>query len=455
MAVKPKAVNLSASTQDMLNAIRANSSESYKQLVPKADGTLGNLRSIGAIITDHTALRNEFLSALVNRIGKVMTISKMYKNPWAAFKKGMLEYGETVEEIFVNIAQPHAFDQERSEKEVFKREIPDVRTAFHVLNYETYYKQTISNQQLRQAFLSPEGVFDLVGKIVDVMTTSSNYDEFLVMKYLLAKRILNGDMYGVTIPTVQTSNMKEIVSDIKGVSNSMEFLNKKFNTMGVSTHNPKSEQYVIVNSDFDAVMDVEVLASAFNMDKVEFSGHKVLVDSFGELDNERLAKIFEKDPTYVEITSDELGKLAAIPCILLSEDWFMVFDNLIEFDEQFNGEGLYWNYWLHNWKIVSSSPFAQHCLFVPGEITVDSVSVTPSEATLNGVGSSIQLVADVKTTNFAPKGVKWESDNDKVVVTESGKVTVLAGATSGTAIIKCTSIYDASKNATCTITVTI
>lgn len=455
MATKPRAVNLTATTQDILNTVRSNSSSEYQNLVPKADGTLQNLRSIGTILMDMPALKNEFLSALFNRIGKVIITSKMYDNPWAFFKKGMLEYGETIEEIFVNIAEPHVFDQQKSESEVFKREIPDVKSAFHVLNYQTFYKQTTSDYQLKQAFLSYEGITDLIYRIIDAMTTSSNYDEFLVMKYLLARRILDGDLKSVQIPTVQTSNLKEIVGDIKGVSNDMEFLNKDYNSAGVYTHSVKDEQYLLVNTKFDATIDVEVLASAFNMDKASFMGHKVLVDSFGKLDKARLAKIFEKDETYTEISDDDLTKLDAIPCVLVSREWFMIFDVLQEFNEQYNGEGLYWNHWLHSWKVVSSSPFAQNALFVAGEIKVDSVTVSPATATLNGVGSSIQLTATIVTENFAPKGVLWTSDSDKVEVTNSGKVTVLAGAENGEVHVTATSAYDDTKTGTCTITVTV
>lgn len=455
MATKPKAVNLTATTQDILNTVRSNSSAEYQNLVPKADGTLQNLRSIGTILMDMPALKNEFLSALFNRIGKVIITSKMYDNPWGFFKKGILEYGETIEEIFVNIAEPHVFDQQKSESEVFKREIPDVKSAFHVLNYQTFYKQTTSDYQLKQAFLTYEGITDLIYRIIDAMTTSSNYDEFLVMKYLLARRILEGDLKSVQIPTVQTSNLKEIVGDIKGVSNDMEFLNRDYNSAGVYTHNVKDEQYLLVNTKFDATIDVEVLASAFNMDKASFMGHKVLVDSFGKLDKARLAKIFEKDETYTEISDEDLQKLDAIPCILVSREWFMIFDVLQEFNEQYNGEGLYWNHWLHSWKVVSSSPFAQNALFVAGEIKVDSVTVSPATATLNGVGSSIQLTATIATENFAPKGVLWSSDNEKVEVTNTGKVTVLSGAESGEVHVTATSAYDDTKTGTCTITVTV
>lgn len=451
MATKPKVVTLTNSSVDILNVIRENASQNYRDYVPKATPDADAIRQIGAVIMDYPSLQNEFLSALVNRIGRVLITSKMYSNPWAMFKKGLLEFGETIEEIFVNIAKPFQFDQAVAESEVFKREIPDVRAAFHIMNYQKFYKATISNDQLRQAFLSWEGITDLIAKIVDAMYTGANYDEFLTMKYLLARHILDGHMYPVQIPTVSTENMKTIVSDIKGISNAMEFLSTEYNLTGVATHTPKADQYMLINSKFDAVMDVEVLASAFNMEKAEFLGKRVLVDSFGKLDIARLAELFKDDPTYIEPTSDELTALDKIPAVIVDKDWFMIFDNYQNFTEQYNGQGLYWNYWYHVWKTFSVSPFANNALFIPGTPSVTSVTITPATATVTK-GQSIQLNATVETTNFAPQSVTWSSDNDNATVDASGKVT-LASTASDTINITAKSTYDQSKTGTCVITV--
>nr|DAJ50326.1 MAG TPA: Head protein [Caudoviricetes sp.] len=451
MATKPHVVTLTNSSVDILNVIRENASQNYKDYVPKATADADAIRQIGAVIMDYPNLQNEFLSALVNRIGRVLITSKMYSNPWAMFKKGLLEFGETIEEIFVNIAKPFQFDPAVAESEVFKREIPDVRAAFHIMNYQKFYKATISNDQLRQAFLSWEGITDLIAKIVDAMYTGANYDEFLTMKYLLARHILDGHMYPVQIPTVSTENMKTIVSDIKGISNAMEFLSTEYNLTGVATHTPKSDQYMLINSKFDAVMDVEVLASAFNMEKAEFLGRRVLVDSFGKLDIARLAILFKDDPTYIEPTSDELAALDKIPAVIVDKDWFMIFDNYQNFTEQYNGQGLYWNYWYHVWKTFSVSPFANNALFVPGIPSVTSVTVTPATATVTK-GQSIQLNATVETENFAPQSVTWQSNSKNATVDASGKVTLNTSA-SGTINITATSTYDTSKNGKCVITV--
>lgn len=451
MATRPKIVTLTNSSVDILNVIRNNASQNYRDYVPKATADADSIRQIGAVIMDYPALQNEFLSALVNRIGRVLITSKMYDNPWAFFKKGLLEFGETVEEIFVNIAKPFQFDPAVAESNIFKREIPDVRAAFHIMNYQKYYKATIANDQLRQAFLSWQGITDLIAKIVDAMYTGANYDEFQSMKYLLARHILDGHIYPVEIPTVSTENMKSIVSVIKGTSNKFTFLSSDYNLAGVANNSPKTDQYMLINSTFDATMDVEVLASAFNMDKAEFSGRRVLVDSFGSLDTERLSELFAGDTTYEEISSEELEALDAIPAVLVDKNWFMIFDNFYNFTEQYNGEGLYWNYWYHVWKTFSVSPFANNALFIPGTPSITSITVTPSVSTVSA-GQSVQLSANVVTDNFAPKSVTWSVNSEYATVDNSGKVTVSANAPASTAItVTATSTYDVSKKGTATV----
>lgn len=452
MPVKPHIVTLTNSSVNVLNVIRNNATQNYKDYVPVATPDAESIREIGSIIMDYPALQNEFLSALVNRIGRVLVTSKMFDNPWGVFKKGMLEFGETIEEIFVNIAKPYQFDPNVAESTVFKREIPDVRSAFHIMNYQKYYKATIQNDQLRQAFLTWQGITDLIAKIVDAMYTGANYDEFQTMKYMLAKHIINGHLYPVTIPTVETANMKAIVSTIKGVSNKFEFLSSKYNLAGVQTHTKKTDQYLLINSKFDAEMDVEVLASAFNMDKAEFSGHRVLVDSFGDLDIDRLKVLFAGDPTYTEIGEADLQALDAIPAIMVDKDWFMIFDNFYNFTEQYNGEGLYWNYWYHVWKTFSVSPFANNALFIPGTPTVTSVTVSPAKANVSA-GQRVQLSAVVQTTDFAPQSVVWSvTSGENVKVNQSGVVEIGTNAV-GKIVITATSVYDSTQSGSATITV--
>lgn len=451
MPSKPNQVKLNGKSIDILNAIRNNGSSVYRENVPLATGE--NIQSIGTVITGNPTLANEFLHALVNRIGRVIISSKLYDNPWAMFKKGELAFGESVEDIFVNIAKAHTYNIEKSEKEVFKREIPDVKSAFHMLNYKKFYKATIQQEQLRQAFLSMDGVTDLIGRIVDSMYTGANYDEFVVMKYMLAKRLLNGGIYTETIPEPTKANAEDIVTKVKEISNNYQFMDDKYNEAGVKTYTLTDNQYVIVNTKFDSIMDVSVLASAFNMDKANFIGHKVLVDSFGNLDTVRLNELFADDPTYTEITQEQLKELDKIPALIVDINFFMIFDNMMQFTEIYNGEGLYWNYWLHKWNTFSVSPFANATALIVGEPSVTRVTVTPTTASV-GAGGLVALSAEVETKNFAPQSVTWSCDDTKATVDYTGLVHVKQGLDSQTSItVTATSTFDKSKTASCTITV--
>lgn len=451
----PRMVTLTNSSVDVLNAIRNSATQNYQNLVPIATPDADSIRKIGAIIMNYPQLQNEFLSALVNRIGRVVLTSKMYDNPWREFKKGRLEYGETIEEIFVNIAKPFQYDPEVAQDTLYKREKPDVRSTFHIMNYQKYYKVTVDEPRLNQAFLAWNGIVELIGYIVDSLYTGANYDEFLVMKYMIARHILNGELKAVEIDAVTSANMKSIVSKVKGVSNDLTFLSNKNNLAHVYNASKKENQNMIVDTKFDATMDVEVLASAFNMSKAEFMGKRTLVNAFGDVDNDRLAILFENDPTYVPLTAAEIEALNAIPAVLVDDNWLQIYDNYENFTEAFNGEGIYWNYWYHVWKTFSVSPFAPAVVFVAGTPSVTSVTVTPATATV-GAGQSLQLNATVVVANFASKSVKWEitAGGDYATITQGGALYINADATSAASItVKATSLFDGTVSGTATITV--
>lgn len=459
MATKPKIVDTkSLDPIQALNTIRDNASQTYQELVPFADGSVEQLRQIGEIVMTYDAVRNEFLSALYNRIGRVLITSKMYDNPWAVFKKGQLEFGETIEEVFVNIAKVFQYDPQNAETTLYKRVIPDVRSAFHTMNFQKFYEDTISNDQLRQAFLSWNGITDIIARIVDSMYTAANYDEFLVMKYLLCRLALNGEIKAITIPEMTSDNYKAIVSTIKEASNLFTFLSTKNNMNGVYTHTPRDEQYVIESAKFNAVIDVEVLASAFNMSKSEFSGRQALIDSWAETDSPRLKMLFTLsdgtvDPAYHEFTAEEIAKLQSIQAMMIDENFLMCYDNFINFTETYNAKGLYWNYFYHTWRTFSASPFHNAVLFTAEQNTVTSVAVTPATATVTK-GQPLQLTSTVVVTGLAPKTVVWtvEGGTDSTI-TSNGLLTVGADETATTLTVTATSTFDETKKGTATITV--
>lgn len=184
---------------NVLNVIRNNSSVDYRNYIPIATPDADSIRNIGNIMMDYPALQNEFISALVNRIGLVLVTSRYYDNPFARFKRGKLELGETIEEVFVDLAKPFVYDAERAETTQYKREIPDVKSAFHILNSKIFYKTSNSFNDLKSAFLAWDGVYDLISKIIEALYKSMNYDEYQVIKYMIARRLLNGQMSYTTV----------------------------------------------------------------------------------------------------------------------------------------------------------------------------------------------------------------------------------------------------------------
>lgn len=455
MPTIPKQVTLTNSSVDVLNAIRNSATQNYRDNVPIATADASSIRDIGAIIMDYPALQNEFVSALINRIGRTLITSKLYSNPWAMFKRGFIEFGESIEEIFVEIASVKDYDLQNGGDVVDKYTQPDVRAAFHVLNYKKYYPDSIAQAELQRAFLSWDGVNSLIAGIVNSMYTAAAYDEFQTMKYMLARHMIVGQLYPQQIPVVTEDNMRTVVSNIKSVSNQLTFMSDNYNLAGVRTFSTHDDQFIIINADFDATMSVEVLATSFNMTQAEFMGHRVLIDGFGKLDTDRLNELFSGQEWYEAIDNDTLQALNTIPAVLVDRNYFMIFDNLDQFTERYVESNLSWNYFYHVWKTFSVSPFSNAIMFIPDTPGVTSVSVTPATATA-GVGQQVQLTAEVTTTNFAPQSVTWSVTNTTgtaaATVTSSGLVTITAGVATNTVTVTATSTFDATKKGTCVIT---
>lgn len=366
------------------------------------------LHAIGEYVMQYEAMQNAYLTALVNRIGMTIITSKMWDNPWSVFKKGRLEFGETVEEIFVNLAKPHSFDPVTAEKEVYKREIPDVRAAFHSMDFQKFYKVTISNDQLRQSFLSWNGITDLIAKIVDSLYAGMRYDEYVTMKYMICREMLNGGFYNVETPALSKTTASDVMTAVRGLVGQLDFMSSKYNRSGVMTHTPREDLYVIISAADRALIDVDVLAVAFNMDKTDFLGHLIEVDSFDEHDEERLTELFGDDENFEPFTDAEKTVLGAVIAAMVDKDWWMVFDVFDTFTQNYNGQGLYWQYFYHVWRIFSASPFANAICVSSNTSTVTAVAVTLAEANVTQ-GANLQMTAAVTGSGMYDKQITWSA----------------------------------------------
>ena len=270
------------------------------------------------------------------------------------------------------------------------------------------------------------------------MYKSATLDEFIQMKQLISEWNANGRFIIEPITAVtDAASAREAMIKIKAVSDGMTIFNNQMNYAGVWTSTPKDEQYLITTPDFNARMDVDVLAAAFHMDKAEFAGHVIVVDNIGDLGDD------------------------GIEAILVDKNWYQVYDYLRTFKTAYNGEGLYWNYFYHVWMVYSLSPFANAVAFGTATPTVTAVTVTPTAATVKA-GGTVQITTSVTGTGdptskctFAIAG----NTDPETVVNTMGKVilgskeTGSLGSSKNQITVTATSVQDKSKTATCTITV--
>lgn len=431
MANKIAVTNLNASTLDILNVIRANGSYEYQSKVPQIEQA-NEIPKVGEIIYGTPTLANEFINALINRIALVKVTSAIFNNPYVSLKKGQLEFGELVEDIFVKIASVVEYDAEKAAAREFKRTFPKVETAFYAMNWRVMYPVTIQDKDLYTAFQSIDGVQNLIAKIVDSIYTAAEYDEFLLFKYLIIKAVSQGKMKPIAVNG--STDLKIDAVEYRGSSNVLPFMSSEYNEAGVLTTTPKNRQHIFMDAHYNAQFDVNVLSSAFNMDKADFMGRLHLIDSFSTFDNTRWEVIRANSDGIEEVTQAELSLMEGIKAILIDEEWFQIYDNKTVFTETYVSSGLYWNYFYHVWKTIAHSPFANAICYatgqlpsLPSELEFKIETITQSSDTV-----TFALVLPDGQPSLIPTSVKFIETEDAmeqaIAVQPYGAIIVPNGA---------------------------
>lgn len=409
-----------ASTSAVINAI----AQDMTQRIPTA--TAANLATVSKIILDSKDLTNQFLNSLINRIVAVEIRSRLVSNPLAPFRQGTNRYGDIVEDVFVEMANAHEFDPRVAEDELFKREIPNVSTVFHKMNSQLFYKQTISTEQLEKAFTTEDGMRQLVAKIVDAMYSGANYDEFLSMKNIFSAAKTGFAYIKTATPSASTSD--QIVMNIKAASNLLLFASDLYNAVGVKNFTPRENQVLFLRADVEAIIDVATLARAFNMDKAQFMGRTVLVDDFGSgMDN--------------------------VYAILADDNFLITRVNLDKFTEQYNAQGLSWNYFYHIWRTYAASPYSNAIAFTTADLVAATGVTVSAPAGSGAVGTDVLMTATVTPSTTTAQAVRWElvpasgtQLDSGTYITSTGYLRIGAHQTTGFAVkatvISTPTVYD-------------
>ena len=393
--------------------------------------TQDSLKDFGEAVLSYQPAQNEFIDTLVNMIGKVWITNKMFTNPLRSLKKGMLEFGDTVEIVYTNLVKAHNFDPEQAESEWMKREIPDVSTAFAKRNYQLFYKATISEDMLRSAFMSWNGLGNFINSIFQQMYNGAENDEFKSILELLNNYSKANKFAVVKVDEItDDATARSALAKIKAVSNKMAFMRNDYNSLGVITNAPKDKQVLIIDADFDALLDVQAYAMLFNLDPARAEYRKIVIDEFPE----------------------DL-KTKKVHAILIDEDFYGCWDNLTKFTKDVNGQGLYWQYWAHYWRILSIVPFANAVAFTSGASTVTAVTVTPDTKNV-APGHTEQMTATVTGTGAFSGAVEWSisgNSDETTIISPLGLLYVGKNET-GPVTVTATSVQDSTKSGTARIT---
>lgn len=421
----------------ILNAIRNEASTDYQRRIPEA--TKANLNETINTLYQYNGARNEFIDALVNRIGLVVARNTMWTNPLSKFKIGMLNAGDTIEEYAVGLVNAYTYDPDRDylEKDIFGQSRPEVKSAFHKINRSNTYKITVNESLLRRAFLDDNGLYEFINKTMEAPTTSDNWDEFLLMTRLFREYYDANGFFKVNAPNVQSITATN--DDAQGLlklarewATTLPFISTHYNAAKMPVAAPMERLELFLTPRAQATLDVGALAQAFNVDKADVMSRVTIVP-----------------PEHMNIPGAQ--------GVLTTSDFFVVADTYMETASAPNPAGRYTNYFLHHDQVVSASPFVPAILFtteVGDVITIADPDVDGIEdiaAFLNG--------DPAKPTTDAPRGGYVQIIGNAITDPEGGvndqiKLTISGHTSSTTYITNTGTLYVGADEDAETITVT-
>ena len=314
-----------------LNAIRAVSSAEYKERIPTATQT--NIQTIMTTIMEYSTTKEEFTNTILNKIVKTKVLNKAYENSLKFFKKEPLPFGKTIEGVFVDLIKAKNFNEHfgdgRSEaSSLLAKETPKVKVEYYSENFKHKYKLSISDEQLKSAFMSAHGLSQMTQGLIRSATSSSEYDEYMMIKTLIGASVSKEVEIQGLFALDENAQAKKITKTVQALVNKFRFMSTEYNKQGVHTHCLPSDCVIITTPDQLANLNVELLATAFNVPYAEMPSRIVVIDSFLKADG-----------------SDDTDTV----CIVADMD-LVQFRNTLDTWETFrNPDGLMTNMFHHVW----------------------------------------------------------------------------------------------------------
>ena len=341
------------------------------------------------VFDDYPNVKNAFINTLTNKVAKSVIFSKIYSNPLKELKKGKVEYGESIEELFVQMAMAKNFgenweDSNSPEADLIRKLKPKVTAMYITVNFDKKYKTTVMDKQLRKAFVNEYGLSNLVMQIVASITSQAEYQEFLATKGVMLNLVAEcknksldaehktesdaslpiGTVVKQTPYIRQATTAKDLVQGIREEVGNMKFPSNKYNlAKELNWVNPE-DLVLMTTPSVSADIDVNVLASAFNVSSTDVTTRTILVDEMPK-------GIFKSTTDLVDKTPYDLSSGNSISCdttkkvkaILFDKDLLQIWDTYQATGTFYNAEGNYTNHFANREGIFAVCCFANMVVF--------------------------------------------------------------------------------------------
>lgn len=384
----------------IINAVYLSATNDYQQRIP--DPTQSSISKTMQALFDpmNKAYFNQFMDVLVNRIAFTYVRGKEWENILAPFKGAKVNYGSTIQEVAPKWIKAHSYDDES--ETLLKLHRPEAAAWYHSQNRRDQYPITINFDELRTAFTDEYGLNNLISQIMTVPMSSDNYDEYRIMLQLLAEYENKWGFFKHKLsaaPTDETTG-KEFLTAIKTYAGLLQFPSTIYNSQEITdipVFCKPNELILLVTPQTNASIDVNTLASVFNLDKADPTNvTKVIIDEF---------------------------PIPNVVALLTTRDFFVCSDTVYQNTSFWNPQRMDTTYYLQHWGIYSVSPFVPAILFttdagttVPVTTqTVTALTITPDAANVdagNDVGLTVKLTGSISPESddvkVAPNAATYE-----------------------------------------------
>ena len=427
-----------------LNAIREISSDIYHRYVPIIDENT-DIATFANPIMEYPVVYNEFQEALVNKLVFTQFQMKSFRNPLVILEGDALPLGYGGENIYVNPAKGRQFNVNDFAGLLVRYEA-DVKVEYLTLNMDTQYCVTYTRQQLKKAFRSWGDLEEFINGLSNSLYNGAFIDEWRFTKQLVSSAYANNMIQYQTISAVSSADTaKAFVEKARELYLNFQTPSTSYNAWAkvggagrpITTWTNPEDIVILIRNDVRAKMDVEVLASAFNMDKTQLLGQMLSVDNFDVYDDEG-TKVFDG---------------SAIVGMIADKAWFKIRRQDLFMDSFYNPNNRTVQYYLNLIKMYRFSLFANAMLFVTSAPEVIATAVKFAGGATGTVVEGAKLKDTIITTPFQANGTLTiaSSAEAKATATITGKSVEITGVADGSANITVT----AAEGVTATKAVTV